>query len=248
MIDWLRSFGAAGMLLVVCAHAQSGDRIDVADFSRLAPGASLPAPWREITVPSISRHTRYSLVSDAGVTVLRAQADASMSSLAREVNVDPARTPILRWRWKVQNLVEKSDPRKKSGDDFPARLYVFFDYDIGKLPPLQRMKIRLARMLYGEVPLAALCYVWATSDPVDTRMWNAYTDRVRVIVAQSGAALLGRWVEQERNVADDYREAFGEAPAGITGIAFATDTDDTRSRATAYYGAVAFLSTPADRR
>ncbi|HZP92713.1 MAG TPA: DUF3047 domain-containing protein [Burkholderiales bacterium] len=242
------SFGAAWVLLVVCAHAQSGDRIEVADFSRLAPGASLPAQWREVTVSRIPRHTRYTLVSDAGVTVLRAQADASMSSLAREVRVDPARTPFLLWRWKVQNLVEKSDPRKKQGDDFPARLYVFFDYDIGKLPLAQRMKIRLARAFYGEVPLAALCYVWATSEKLDTRLWNAYTDRVRVIVAQSGAARLGRWVEQERNVADDYREAFGEAPPAITGIALATDTDDTRSHATAFYGDVAFLSAPADER
>jgi hypothetical protein len=82
---------------------------------------------------------------------------------------------------------------------------------------------------------------------VGASAWNAYTDRVRVVVAQSGADALGRWVEIERNVAEDYLAAFGESPPPVIGIAIATDTDNTGERAVAYYGDAEFLSAAAGR-
>lgn len=240
---------AAVIALCLCTtQAQSAENIPALLFSALQPGSSLPSEWRIVSSPRIPRHTRYTLVSDGSVTVLRADSQGSMSSLARKLDVDPMRYPRLRWRWKVENLVAKSDMQAKSGDDFPARIYVFFDFDIRKLSFPQQVKLRLARMLYGdEVPLASLCYVWATQDPVGASAWNAYTDRVRVVVAQSGADALGRWVEIERNVAEDYLAAFGESPPPVIGIAIATDTDNTGERAVAYYGDAEFLSAAAGR-
>jgi hypothetical protein len=61
-----------------------------------------------------------------------------------------------------------------------------------------------------------------------------------MIVVRSGAARVGAWVEEERNVYEDYRKAFGEDPPMIKGIAVMTDTDDTGESATAYYGDIAF--------
>jgi len=234
---------AALALCALSAHAAGG--IPALEFSAFKAGDPLPEDWRLVTSPGIPRHTRYTLVSDRSVTVLRAESEGAMSSLARRLDVDPARHPWLRWRWKVENLLEKSDMHTKAGDDFPARLYVFFDFDIGRLPFAERLKIRVARMLYGEeIPLAALCYVWARQHPADSSAWNAYTRRVRMIVAQSGAGALGQWVQIERNVAQDYRAAFGEAPPRITGVAVATDTDNTGERALAYYGDAEFLAAP----
>jgi len=234
---------AAVLALWLCAaQSQAVEAIPALAFSGLQPGGQLPSEWRMVTSPKIRDHTRYSLVADGPATVLRAESDRSMSSLARTLDVDPDRYPRLRWRWKIENLVAKSDIRSKTGDDFPVRLYVFFDFDVRKLAFSQRVKVRLARLLYGEeIPLAALCYVWATRDSVGSSAWNAFTDRVRMIVARSGPESLGRWVEIERNVSEDYRAAFGEAPPRITGVAVASDTDNTGERAVSYFGDAEFL-------
>jgi len=233
---------ALSALCLLVTQAQAVETVPAFAFSRLQPSGPLPSEWRLVASPKIPRHTRYALTSDDGVTVLLAESEQSMSSLARRLDVDPVRHPRLRWRWKVENLLTKSDMHSKGGDDFPVRLYVFFDFDVRKLPFSQRLKIRLARALYGEeVPLAALCYVWATQHPLGASAWNAYSDRVRVIVAQSGAQYVGKWVTVERNVADDYRAAFGEAPPRITGVAIASDTDNTGEHTVAYYGDIEFL-------
>jgi hypothetical protein len=229
-----------GLLVGVAGAAP--EPVEVAAFSQLAPGTGLPSPWREVALPRIERRTVYSLDRIDGIVALRAQADASMASVARSIEVDPAKHPRLRWHWRVENLIQAADLRSKDGDDFPARLYVLFDYDLGRLPFLQRTKLRLARALYGgDLPVAALCYVWATREPAGTTAWNAYTDRVRMIVVESGPARLGRWVEFERDVAQDFREAFGEEPPKVNGIAIATDTDNTGERAVAWYGDIVFL-------
>jgi hypothetical protein len=228
--------------LLVGAAGAAPEPVEVAAFSRLAPGTELPSPWREVALPRIERRTVYSLDRIDGIVALRAQADASMASVARSIEVDPAKHPRLRWHWQVENLIQASDLRSRDGDDFPARLYVLVDYDLGRLPFLQRTKLRLARALYGgDLPVAALCYVWATREPAGTTAWNAYTDRVRMIVVESGPARLGRWVGFERDVARDFREAFGEEPPMVNGIAIATDTDNTGERAVAWHGDIVFL-------
>ncbi len=217
------------------------ERLTVADFSSLRAGDGIPAQWELITIPRIPQHTQYMLASVDGTTVLRAEAEASMASLVRELSVDPNQTPWLQWRWRIQQLNGQSDLYTRQGDDFPVRIYVFFDYDIMLLPFFERVIVRIARALYGErLPLAALCYVWAPDDPPGTTTWNPYTRRVRTVVATSGADEIGQWVAVERNVRNDYLMAFGTPVPRITGIALATDTDNTGERSLAWYGNIAF--------
>ncbi len=223
----------------------AAQRATVADFSHMQAGDNLPPQWEQINIARIRNHTQYQLVSVDGTTVLRAEANASMSGLAHEKDVDPQATPWLRWRWRIAQLNDKSDLHVKQGDDFPVRLYVFFDFDLDRLPFFERLIIRIARAIYGDrVPLAALCYVWASDDPPDTTAWNPYTKRVRTIVASSGEQQVGQWVSVERNVADDYREAFGEPVPRITGVAIATDTDNTGEESVAWYGDIVFADQP----
>jgi len=53
-------------------------------------------------------------------------------------------------------------------------------------------------------------------------------------------ARLNQWGNEERNVYEDYKKAFGEEPPMISGIAIMTDTDNTGESATAYYGDIVF--------
>ena len=234
---------------VTVAAAVEPTQSTVTAFSSATPGTSLPAPWQVATLPNVKRATRYSLVSDDGAVVLRAQADASMASVTHPLKLDPKDSAFIAWRWKISNTLKKSDLRSKAGDDFPARVYVFFDYDTGKLSMVQRAKLYMARKRYGkDVPAAALCYVWDGKAPVDTSVWSPYTDRVRVIVVESGSANLDRWREVERNLAADFRAAFGEDPPAVSGVAVASDTDNTGESVTALFGDIRFSAHPRDAR
>ena len=173
--------------------------------------------------------------------MLRARAQASTSGITRALRVDPATHPIVAWRWKVPALVQKGDLATKEGDDFAARFYVTFDLDPERLPVGERMKIGLARMLYGpDVPVAVLCYVWDRTAPVGTFAPNAYTDRVRMIVVDSGSANVGRWVAHERDVAADFQRAFGQPAPAVNGVIVSTDTDNTGETVEAFYGDASF--------
>ena len=210
-------------------------------FSASAPGA-LPAPWR-LLVPPRARAPEVALVDDGGVTVLRVRSADAAGTAAQPLALDPSRTPVLAWRWKVDRVVGAADLATRRGDDFAARVYVFFDVPAAELPLGTRVKLLLARVLYGEaLPAAALCYVWDNRHPAGTSVWSAYTDRVRVIVLESGAARAGEWVEERRDVAADYRAAFGAgAPLHpVSGVAAGNDTDQTGESATAWFGDLRF--------
>ena len=225
---------------LTCVNAADAP-VAIAGFSSATPGGPLPDPWKLVTLAKIKRQTRYSLVRDADTTVLRADAEASMASVMHPLNFDPRDHPVVEWRWKITHLLRKSNLATKAGDDFPARFYVLFDYDIARLPFATRTKIRVARALFGEeVPLAVLCYVWDGKSIQGATAWSAYTDRVRVIVAQSGDAQVNQWVTLRRNIVDDFRAAFGEDPPRVSGVAVATDTDNTGESVTAFYGDIRF--------
>jgi hypothetical protein len=235
--------GIAAALLAPRLRAQ--DAVAAMRFSDLRPGTPLPADYRPYAFSAQARHTEYTLVADEGRTVLRARADASTAGIIRDLRVDPDTHPVLAWRWKAVRLPERGDLRTKAGDDFAARMYVVFDLRLAALPFGERFGVTMARLIYGEdVPAAALCYVWATRAAVGTVAPNAYTGRVRMVVVDSGRANLGRWVAHERDVAADYRLAFGEVPPAVSGVVVSTDTDNTGEAAEAYYGDVAFRARP----
>ena len=210
-------------------------------FSDLAQGASLP-PWlAPVTFGGGARPTEFALVQDEGRTVLRARASASASGLARTLRVDPAAHPVLAWRWKTAGLVARSDLATKEGDDFALRLYVTFDLDPAALSLGDRMRLTLARAVWGtRLPLAALCYVWDNRATPGTIAPNAYTDRVRMVVADSGQGAVGRWVFHERDVAKDFRRAFGIQAPAVASVIVSADTDNTGESTESFFGDIEF--------
>jgi len=222
------------------AVAQS-DTLVVGAFSAAAPGAAQPEHWQPLNIKSAKAATRYTVVDDGGTTVLRAEADASASGLIRRMAVDPREYPLLKWRWKANNIVRTGNVYTREGDDYPARIYVMFDYPLEKLPFGERMRLRMARAFYDpDLPAATLCYVWDAKAPVGTIVASAYTNRVRLVVVESGESRVNQWLAFERDVAADFRAAFGEEPPTISAVALATDTDNTGVSVTAFYGDISF--------
>lgn len=234
-----------GMLCLVAvihpASAQTDMSLEVAKFSNAAVGDGVPDGWKPLTFKKVPMQTKYEVVKEGDVNVIKATSEASASGLTKAVKIDPREYPIVRWRWKVENLLKGSDVSRKNGDDYPARLYVTFEYDPDKVGLSRKLKYKAGRAIFGDIPIAALNYIWETKTPVGTIVENAFTDFAQMIVVESGPQKVGMWIDEERNIYEDYKQAFGEEPPMINGVAIMSDTDNTQERATAYYGDITFI-------
>jgi DUF3047 family protein len=243
--SWMvkRAVLLGGLLLIAPAlvWTQNGLILEVAKFSVGQAGSGLPEGWKPLTFKKVPKLTSYELVKDGQGVVVKAVSEASASGLIKEVKIDAKEFPIVRWRWKVGNLLKNSDVSRKDGDDYPARLYITFEYDPEKVSFGKKLKFKAGQAIFGDIPIAALNYIWESTTPVGTIVNNAYTDFAKMVVVESGPEKVGMWVEESRNIYEDYRKAFGEDPPMINGVAIMSDTDNTKERVTAYYGDIVFL-------
>jgi len=220
----------------------SGERIEVARFSRRQAGEALAEHWQPYIILPSKPRTEYKLVGSTGGVALEAVADKSASGVIRRIRIEPQAYPMLEWRWRVGNLIPGADKRVASLDDSPARLIVSFHGDEKRLDFQNRSLFRLAKAVSGQaLPYATLMYVWSNELPVGTVVQNPHTDRVRAIVVASGAEGVGEWRSYRRDVLDDYRKAFGEEPWDIVAVGMMTDADNTRQKARCLYGDITFL-------
>lgn len=223
-------------LFVLVGSRLTAPEIHVGAFSRADLNAPLMDGWEALTLGE-KQQTDYELVEDDGTVVVRAISQGGASGLVKQVQIDPREYPILTWRWKISNVLQKGDVTRKKGDDYPARIYVSFEYDSSDLSLKDRIKYKALRLLgYDDIPLRALNYIWANRAPVGTIVPNPYTNWVTMIAVQNGAAQAQTWQIETRNIYEDYKAAFGEEPGRITGIAVMTDTDNTGESTMAYYG------------
>jgi DUF3047 family protein len=221
--------------------ARAAAPLRLGDFTPPAEPGAPPPGWEALTFPRVPRHTRYTVVRDGAGFVLRAESDASASGLYRPLDLDPRDHRVLSWRWKVEGVLAGSDPRRKDGDDYAARVYVTFRYDPATAGAWERTRYGAFRLFYGRYPPGlAVNYVWESRLPVGTVLDNAYTARAKIVVVRSGASEAGTWVTETRDIYADYRRIVGGGsdPPRIEGIALMTDTDDTGERAVAYYDAI----------
>jgi Protein of unknown function (DUF3047) len=229
---------------LVCSSALAAESSPVLEVGRFAAshaGVPLADGWKPLKFKKVPKDTVYELVEDAGTVVVRATSEASASGLIKEIKIDPSAFPVVRWRWKIENLLKRSDVGRKSGDDYPARLYITFEYDPDKVGFAKKLKYKAGQVLFGDIPIAALNYIWDTKAPIGTVVDNAFTDFAKMIVVESGPEKVGMWVEESRNIYEDYKTAFGEEPPKINGVAIMSDTDNTKERAIAYYGNIQFV-------
>lgn len=231
----MRALLAAVALAVTCAAG--GEALSL--FSAAAPGKALPPGWRLVTLPGVKPAT-IELVDEFGTTVLQVASRGSAGTAAHALDLDSATRPRLVWHWKIGNVVAHADLTRREGDDFAARVYVFFDVPAAELPWKERVKLELARLVHGkDVPAAGLCYVWDNKHARGTIAPNPYAPYIRTFVLESGEGSAGRWVEERRDLAADFRAAFPERAAPvprITGIAVGNDTDQTQDHAVAWFG------------
>lgn len=191
--------------------------------------------WKPLLFPKISSHSTYTIESAGEERYLKAASKASASGLIFARKFDVFEHPVLRWRWKVDAVYDRAEVGTKQGDDYPIRVYVLFEFDPELATPLERISFAAARRRYGEYPpYSALNYVWSSSTSPLEIVPNPYADRSRMILVRQGSARLGEWIEERRNIVEDYRRAFGAEPPATASLAVMNDSDDTGESSVSY--------------
>jgi hypothetical protein len=214
---------------------------DKAEPARLMSTPWSDLPWQPFALPS-KRYMPFEPALADGRPALRVQADTSVSILRQRL---PAGQPGLQvplqlhLSWRVDGLPADGDLAHIDRSDSPVGVVLAFEGDRSRWTGRQHRLSDLTQLLTGEpLPYATLAYVWSAQHPVESVVFNPRSDRIRKIVLDSGVQGLLQWREHVRDVQADYRRAFGEEPGPLVGIALMTDTDNTRSRLTAWYGAL----------
>lgn len=193
--------------------------------------------WQLYTFPypKIRKHTVYSIETNGSESVLRAKSADAASAIVHAKVFNVAEYPKARWRWKVSNIYRKGDSRAKAGDDYPIRIYLMFEYDPEKAGVGERAAYGLAKMRFGSYPpQSSLCYVWASKEEKDRIITSPYTDRVKMVLLRMGPKDVGTWQEEEVNILEDYRTAFGTDPPVRARIAIMNDSDNTGESAVSW--------------
>ena len=219
-------FAAAALALAACTTPVT------------TPETVLAGQWHDVPLPG-KDSTRYKWEHKDGRAAWCATSERSASMWRRHVDVPAARIGGVSFSWWVQDLIANASVAEAHLEDAPARVMFAFGGDIGSLPARTRLMFDLAEALTGErPPFATLMYVWDATAPVGSVIHNPRSDRIRKIVVDSGPTQLRRWRNHQRDLAADFRLAFGETPGPLTAIALMTDSDNTKSSALSWYGAV----------
>lgn len=214
----------------------------------LANDTSANHPWRSgwstFALPG-KKLTRYEPGLIDGQPVLRAQSSASASMFRRSLRVPPGELGSVQFSWQVPQAITEADLSDRDREDSPVRVILSFDGNRSSLSAANQMLFELAEALTGEVPpYATLMYVWDNHAALESVIPGGRSDRIRKIVVDAGPHHLGAWRHHQRDVAADFRRAFGEEPGLLTGVAVMTDSDNTRSEATAFYGPLQLIPPP----
>ncbi len=130
---------------------------------------------------------------------LHMEADKASGSLVTYVDdVELAEAPSLKWRWRAETLPEGADGRNRKKDDQAIGIYV------GSGSVLNNKSVS---------------YRWDTDTPKGTEgrcVYGGGTVNVKWFTLRNKEdAGGGQWFTEERNVAEDYKEAWGYYPKKI---------------------------------
>jgi hypothetical protein len=210
---------AIGILLVVSSIAQEGV-LWVDKFSDGKRSGGIPEGWsleKKTGDPEIK-------VEQAGDNAyVHFRSNNSSYGLKKEMNFALKDYPYLNWKWKVTYMPEKGDFLKKETDDQAAQVYVIFP----------RFPAKLNTEIVG--------YLWESNPKNkgaegESPAWS----KSKVIVLQAGSEKLNQWVQEKRNVYEDYKRLFKKEPPKTGGISLYINTQHTQGKAESFFSQIYF--------
>ncbi|MFH0975345.1 MAG: DUF3047 domain-containing protein [Spirochaetota bacterium] len=172
----------------------------------------------------------YKITEENKNKFLNAVSKGNSVQIAKKITWDIKSYPVLSWKWRMKSLPENANEEARGKNDSGASIYILF----------QRSRIPFLSWEYQ--PVNVIKYVWSTTLPQGKIVRKEKTKLGSVIyegyffVIESGLGNAGKWMNEERNVLNDYRKVFKEDPKYDPYlIAILSDSNDTKSTAIADY-------------
>ena len=213
--------GAVVMLLLAVTVAWASEHVVVEDWSKAPVGhKGIPPEWKGQQWGSPTYDM--TVVEDGGKKALHLKSKNEGSTISKEIKgkVNLKDTPILEWSWKMVALPKGGNSCVKATDDQAGQVFVMWP----RFPEQVRSQI--------------IGYVWDTTQPVGTTCKSEKTGMVTYIVVRSGAAEVGKWMTERRNVAQDYKKIYGDNPENPGVISISIDSNDTGSYSESFIGPI----------
>jgi hypothetical protein len=214
----------ATAVLFLCTVAAWASEVVVDDWKSQKLGAKgIPEGWLGGQTWGLPQHDM-TIEENEGHRVLHLKSKIESSAVRKDIRgkINLKDTPVLEWTWKAIALPKNGDCRKKTADDQAAQLYLVWP----RFPEAVRSQI--------------IGYIWDTTTPAGSIVRSEKTATVTYVVVRSGAADLGKWITERRNVVEDYKKIYGGQPDGLGYISIAIDSDDTISSAESFFGKILF--------
>jgi hypothetical protein len=209
---------AAALLAAPVLGAQAA--LVVGDFSAAPSDSGALAPWKLFLRAG---KADFSLEREGPISALAMRSRDASFGFQREASASLDLYPSLSWKWKVSKLPEGGDYRRAAADDQAAQLYIAFS------------KTRI------------IGYIWDSSAPEGSSGDAASLPpfvQIKVIVLRSGAAQAGAWLEERRNLRQDYERLFGPAkgPLVVQGLRVQINSQHTGGEAACAFADISFSS------
>lgn len=215
--------GAVSLLVLLSTVAWASEHFVVEDWSKASVGhKGVPPEWKGQQWGSPAYDM--TIAEDGGKKVLHLKSKSEGSTISKEVKgkINLKDTPILEWSWKMVALPKGGNSCVKAADDQAGQVFVMWP----RFPEQLRSRI--------------IGYVWDTTQPVGTTCKSEKTGMVTYIVVRSGAAEVGKWFTEKRNVRDDFKKIYGEEAENPGVVSISIDSNDTNSYAESFIGPIAF--------
>jgi hypothetical protein len=191
------------------------------------------AAWKLYSIQGVKNDSR--LFASGGALHVVSNDAAGLFYFTGAPLFDPAKEPLLTWRWRVSDQLPDATPLSPDLDNFPARLLVGFDSGWEGADSIALQWKKKVEDATGQTPPPrAICYTFGgrlpQSEAVDALFGQG---RIVVINLRGREAAPGQWYEEVRDVASDYKAIFGQTAPKVTALAIAADTHRVHATVTA---------------
>jgi hypothetical protein len=208
-----------GFSVIMSSVAQEG-LLWVGKFSEGKATGGIPEGW---TLEKKTGDPEIKVEKSGDNTYVLFRSNNSSFGLKKELDFALKDYPFLNWKWKVTHLPEKGDFLKKETDDQAAQVYVAFP--------------RFPAALKTE----AVGYLWESNPKNkgkegESPAWS----KSKVIVLQAGPEKMNQWIQEKRNVYEDYKRLFKKEPPKIGGISIYINSQHTQGKAESSFSHIYF--------